>query len=324
MQSTTTNAAVDDPWTAAMRRGDYEAAWIISDSILQKRLASGQTCWHWPRHLQYVWTGAPLAEKRVLVRCYHGLGDTIQFIRFAQPLRRLAREVIVWVQPALLDLARTAPGVDKVLPLHDGTPDIGYDVDIEIMELPHALRVTGAPPAEVPYLFPPCEPLMPLGKAELAVGVVWEAGGWEGRRSVPPDLIAQLADVPFARFYSLQRGPAASSAQPLRMSDIGSNDVLRTAARVQQLDLIVSVDTMVAHLAGALARPVWTLLHADCDWRWQQGRSDSVWYPTMRLFRQTRPGDWHSVIDTVRSALAEKAARQSAAAMSDTRLSRSK
>src|SRR5215204_5076865 len=138
---------------AAMRHGDFARAWEISDAILRHRRAEGQTCSHWPRHLQFVWTGAPLAGKRVLIRCYHGLGDTIQFIRFAAPLRAIARDVAVWVQPSLLSLTATAPGVDRVLPLHDGSPDSPYDVDIEVMELPHALRAdVHSIPREVPYL----------------------------------------------------------------------------------------------------------------------------------------------------------------------------
>ena len=151
-----------DAWSAAMRAGDFERAWEISDRVLRRRVASGETCWHWPRHLQFIWSGVPLTGQRVLVRCYHGLGDTIQFIRFAAALREIAREVLVWAQPALLPLVATADGVDRVLPLHDGTPDTEYDVDIEIMELPHALRTTLASlPQRVPYLQPPVIPCDP-------------------------------------------------------------------------------------------------------------------------------------------------------------------
>src|SRR5215217_1607145 len=131
----------DDEWMAAMRRGDFARAWRISDAILNERLASGETCWQLPRHFQNIWDGTPLSGKRVLIRCYHGLGDTIQFIRFAAPLRAIAPEVIVWDQPELMELVRSVRGVDRVLPLHNGAPGVDYDVDVEIMELPHALRV---------------------------------------------------------------------------------------------------------------------------------------------------------------------------------------
>src|SRR3954467_12104324 len=118
-------------WIAAMRAGHFERAWAINDSALARRIAERTSKHEGPRHLQHIWRGEPLEGARVLVRCYHGLGDTLQFIRFAEPLRRIAREVSFWVQPELLRLVATARGVDRVLPLHDGTPDVEYDVDIE-------------------------------------------------------------------------------------------------------------------------------------------------------------------------------------------------
>jgi hypothetical protein len=299
----------EDEWMAAMRRGDLERAWQISDIVLQERIAGGTSCWHMPRHLQYVWTGAPLAGKRVLVRCYHGLGDTIQFIRFAAPLREIAREVIVWVQPQLLDLVASAPGVDRVLPLHDDAPAVEYDVDIEVMELPHALRVARETLlTEVPYLFPPAVPLSL--RSGLNVGIVWESGGWDSRRSVPLDLLRLLRQIPHVHLHSLQRGPARFGATQLTDSDISCGDVLVAASRMLQLDLVMSVDTMAAHLAGALGVPVWTLLHSSCDWRWMCG-DRSVWYPTMRLFRQAVPGAWPHVIDEVCTALRDTANERS-------------
>src|SRR5688572_4769011 len=110
-----------DDWTLHMRRGEFEAAWKVSDRVLRAR--AGVPCEHLPRHFQYFWDGQPLDGKRVLVRCYHGLGDTIQFIRYAPLLRSRAREVIVWAQPKLIPLLRSVPGIDLLLPLHDGAPD---------------------------------------------------------------------------------------------------------------------------------------------------------------------------------------------------------
>src|SRR5215217_4156499 len=110
-----------DPWVHAMQHGDFARAWAISDTVLRER--ARVPCAHWPRHLQYIWDGSSLKGKRVLVRCYHGLGDTVQFIRYAPQIRAIAREVIVWAQPALLPLLRTARGIDRLLPLHDGAPD---------------------------------------------------------------------------------------------------------------------------------------------------------------------------------------------------------
>jgi hypothetical protein len=105
-------------WKVSMQRGAFEAAWGVSDAVLRAR--AGVPCEHWPRHLQYIWDGTPLAGKRVLVRCYHGLGDTIQFIRYVPLIKEIAREVMVWTQPALLPLLRTMRGIDLLLPLHDG------------------------------------------------------------------------------------------------------------------------------------------------------------------------------------------------------------
>src|SRR4051812_40557578 len=106
-----------DPWTCAMRAGDFAAAWRISDAILAERVTRGEDCLQAPRHLQFIWRGQPLADRRVLVRCYHGLGDTLQFIRFAAPLARVARSTLFWVQPVLLDLVARVAGVQRVLPL---------------------------------------------------------------------------------------------------------------------------------------------------------------------------------------------------------------
>jgi len=284
-------------WMSCMRRGAFEAAWTISDAVLQAR--AGVPCWHWPRHLQYIWDGTPLAGQRVLVRCYHGLGDTIQFIRYAPLIKDIAREVMVWAQPALLPLLRTMRGIDRLLPLHDGTPEVEYDVDVESMELPHIFRTTLATvPAEIPYFHIAPAALPRHGR--LAVGLVWAAGDWEqARRSIPFPLCAPLATVPGVTLHILQRGSALAHYQPGVGMLSGSDDVIEAAHIIRALDLVISVDTMPAHLAGALGVPVWTLLDTAADWRWMAGREDSPWYPTMRLFRQECPGAWEPVIARV-------------------------
>jgi hypothetical protein len=298
-----------DPWMAAMRRGDFSRAWQICDAHLAERRARRESKHQGPRHFQWIWDGQPLDGKRVLVRCYHGLGDTVQFIRFAAPLRRVAREVIVWTQPPLRRIVATAAGVDRVIPLHDGDPDVAYDCDIEIMELAHALRVDAQSIAcAVPYLSPPRQmSRFHLSAHELSVGLVWRAGDWDGHRSLPAELLKPLAAVCGVRLFSLQCGPAAADVRRIPAHDVACENVEVTAATMQSLDLLITVDTFAAHLAGALGVPVWLLLHAHCDWRWMQERDDSVWYPTMRLFRQTRPGDWPGVIDAVMSALQHEA-----------------
>src|SRR5215217_1693267 len=142
----------NDEWIAAMRRGDFAAAWNISDELLRTHRPQDQE--NLPRWFQSVWDGSSVAGKRVLVRCYHGLGDTIQFIRYAALLKEVAAEVIVWAQPSLFPLLQTVRGIDRLLPLHDGSPDVGYDVDLELGELPYVFRTTLANvPAVVPYIF---------------------------------------------------------------------------------------------------------------------------------------------------------------------------
>jgi hypothetical protein len=286
-----------DCWISCMRRGAFETAWTISDAMLRAR--AGVPCWHWPRHLQYIWDGTPLAGKRVLVRCYHGLGDTVQFIRYAPLIKEIAEEVIVWVQPALLPLLRTMRGIDRLLPLHDGSPDVEYDVDVESMELPHIFRTTVATiPAEIPYLH--ITPAALPRHRCVAIGLVWAAGAWDhARRSLPFSLLAPLAMVPGVELHILQRGPALDQYQHGVGILSGSDDVVAAARIIRALDLVISVDTMPAHLAGALGVPVWMLLDALADWRWMEGREDSPWYPTMRLFRQDTPGAWESIIARV-------------------------
>jgi hypothetical protein len=298
-------AGSSHPWIQAMKSGNFAQAWEVSDAYLRARLAAGMPPHTGPRHLQHIWDGRSLVDKRVLVRCYHGLGDTIQFIRFAAPLRKIAREVVVWAQPPLLSLLATAPGVDHVLPLHDGIPDVEFDCDLEIMELAHSLRVDDRSiRCAVPY-FSVDRQLERLSKhrRELAVGVVWRSGGWDERRSIPVDRLSALSHVSGVRLFSLQCGPAAPEAARIPAEDVASSDVGQAALTLSRLDLLISVDTFAAHLAGALGVRVWLLLHSDCDWRWMQHRTDTPWYPTMRLFRQPSAGNWATVIDEVMARL---------------------
>jgi hypothetical protein len=290
-----------------MRSGAWEDAWAFSDAVLRAR--GGTSSWHLPRHEQWVWDGTPLDGRRVLVRCYHGLGDTLQFIRFAPRVRATAAELIVWAQPALLSLLATAPGIDRLLPLHDGAPDVAYDVDVEVMELAHVVRAmphdVGAP---VPYL--DVEPAPRARDGRLAVGLVWESGDWgREKRSIPFDLLAPLAAIDGVALHVLQRGPARAARGADFGVDAGSDDVYAAARTMRALDLVVTIDSMPAHLAGALGVPVWTLLPHDADWRWMAERDDSPWYPTMRLFRQPAPGAWAPLVARVADELARLANR---------------
>jgi hypothetical protein len=165
-----------------MRRGDFERAWEISDGALDAR--RGISCWHMPRHEQYLWDGSPLDGRQVLVRCYHGLGDTIQFARYLPLVRERSARLAVWVQPPLIPLLRSVDRAMILRPLHDGEPDVAYDADLEIMELPHVFRSTLATlPAHVPYVDVPPAALPDTGS--LKVGLVWRAGEWAEHRSIP-------------------------------------------------------------------------------------------------------------------------------------------
>jgi hypothetical protein len=300
-------AADGDAWLRHMRRGAWSDAWAVSDAVLRAR--GGTPAWHLPRHEQWVWDGTPPDGRRLLVRCYHGLGDTIQFVRFAPELRRRGAEVTLWAQPAQIPLLATAPGGDRLLPLHDGVPDVPYDVDVEVMELAHVVRAAPETVGRtVPYLRADPAPIPRDGR--LAVGLSWECGDWEReRRAIPFPLLAPLAAADGVRLHVLQRGPALAqaTAHPAFDCAAGSDDVLEAARVMRALDVVITVDSMPAHLAGALGVPVWTLLPHDADWRWMEGRDDSPWYPTMRLFRQPSPGAWEPVIARVVDELARLA-----------------
>jgi hypothetical protein len=295
-----------DPWMSAMRRGDFEAAWRVSDAVLEHRRRERIDCSRWPRHLQFIWDGSSFDDKHVLVRCYHGLGDTIQFVRFMELLRRRAREVTVWAQPALLDVLHHVNGIDRLLPLHDGVPDIEFDVDMESMEVAHALRVTESDlPGRIPYLYVSPPATATLDRSLLNVGIAWRSGDWNDSRSIPSESLAHLDGVPQVRFHSLQ---FPNEPLPLDGEVMACENIEHMAQRMLQLDLVVTVDTMVAHLAGALGLQTWLLLNAHADWRWQDQRNDTPWYPTMRVFRQRDQG-WSSVLEDVRDRLAMHSTR---------------
>jgi hypothetical protein len=292
-------------WKAAMLSGDFAAAWLISDGYLASEEVRST-----PPGLNGspLWRGERLGGKRILIRCHHGLGDTIQFIRFAAPLRRIAQSVTVHAQPELISLVATVPGVDRVLTPGCGIDDAAYDVQIEVMELAHALRVDAcAIPRAPPYVLPQLS-RRPRGALSEPwnIGLVWRAGEWCSSRSLPAAMLSGLAALPNIRLCSLQCGPAAADAAMIPARDLSSNDAMRTAASLCGLDLLISVDTFPAHLAGALGVPVWLLLQHHCDWRWTQCGNESVWYPTMRLFRQCREGDWQSVVAAVVGRLRER------------------
>jgi hypothetical protein len=285
-----------------MRRGEFDQAWRNSDILLRRHLAAPRAATDVPRHQQVIWDGASLHGKRVLVRCYHGLGDTIQFIRYVPLLKAIAAQVTVWAQPSLVTLLSTMYGIDRMIPLHDGTPDCDHEADVEVMELPYLFRTTiETIPAPVPYFHVDASA---LDDCKMKVGLVRRGGDWDPRRDVPFDLLTQLAELQEISFYALQQEPTAFEHHESFKTILPRGaDALTTARVMRGLDLIISIDSMPAHLAGALGMPTWTLLQKDADWRWMSDRNDSPWYPTMRLFRQQQAGDWQPVVAQVQTEL---------------------
>jgi hypothetical protein len=297
-------------WMAAMRRGDWSEAWRQTDRIeLPRRMRQASPGFRrGPQHL--VWDGTPFDARTVLVRCEHGLGDTLQFIRFIPQLCESACDVIVRMQPHLLPLFQDAPRMGKVLNGWSDQPPPPHEVGIEVMELAYAYRST---PARVP---PPARLAARVAGSfagalpddgRLKVGLLWAASAWDASRSVPLPLLRPLLEVPEARFFSLQQDDAPGVVQAARMGveplSRHTANIAAAAAAMLQLDLVITVDAMLAHLAGTLGRPTWVMLKQEADWRWMQDRSDSPWYPGMRLWRQPAPGDWASLVQAMAAAL---------------------
>lgn len=299
------DACAGGRWTCYMLSGDFELAWRESDAIA----ARGKPDPH------RFWDGRPLDGRRVLIRCLHGLGDTIQFIRYAPLVRAKAAHLAVEVQPTLKALLKYSRVADEVITW--GEPEPTWDQQIEVVELPRIFRtLPGSVPKSVPYLSAPAASLYGrYGHTGLIrAGLVWNGSNYNPARSIPVGVISQLLDVPGVEFYNLQAGPERFDLSGKRSKIpqlFGEGEsVLPAASLVGALDLLVTVDTMTAHLAGALGRPVWTLLPYRSDWRWMLNREDTPWYPTMRLVRQKQPGEWEPVIRKVKSDLAALVARQ--------------
>jgi hypothetical protein len=292
-------------WRCWMLLGDYESAWRESDLIR----ASG-------RNPDALWDGRPLDGKRILIRCLHGYGDAIQFIRYAGLLKNSGSEVIAETHPEMTGVLASVPSVDRVRTwAGDPVRPNEWDQQIEVMELPYAFRtIVGTIPAAIPYIQIPSrgrrESRGRLGAASGCprVGLVWASSDWDPARSVPARVLVPLLDCG-VKFYSLQHGPERGYLNRLagngRIFDAAklSSGIADTAADIANMDLVITVDTMVAHLAGAIGTPAWLLLPFHADWRWMIDREDSPWYPAMRIFRQPSPGNWLDIIDRIAGLL---------------------
>ncbi len=258
------------------------------------------------------WNGEPLAGKTILLHAEQGFGDTLQFIRYVRPVAERGATVIVACQKELLRLFSRLPRARQWLAEDQPLP--AFDFHCPLLSLPWIFNtaVENIPPQDPP-LSPPPEVSsawrQKITDGEFKIGIAWAGSTGANkyaRRPIPLRLLASLAEIPGVRLISLQKGPAAhEAAADARILDLtaGLGDFADTAALIEALDLVISVDSAVAHLAGAMNKPVWTMLAFAADWRWGQAGEQSAWYPSMRLFRQGIPGDWHSVADRIKAEL---------------------
>lgn len=262
---------------------------------------------------QPLWDGGDIGDRVLLLHAEQGLGDTLQFCRFV-PEIAAGRRVVLEVQRPLVPLLAGLPGIESIVALGDPLPS--FDLYCSLMSLPRVLGITlETIPQQASYLRADPQRVAAwrqrVGQLDgLRVGLAWAGNhtmSGDRRRSMPLAQFAELADLPGVSFVSLQKGAAASQSPPAGLSlhdwteDL--HDFSETAALVETLDLVISVDTAAAHLAGALGRPVWLLNRFDRCWRWLLNRDDSPWYPSLRQFRQAQPGDWSSVLKDVRAEL---------------------
>lgn len=273
--------------------GRFEEGWPLMEARLDAHAGAV------PRvELPYPeWRGDPLAGRSVLVAVEQALGDQIQMARFAQTLKdRGAGLVTLACRPPLVPVFETAPGVDAVVGVAAGEAASvpRHDCWTRYFSLPARLGITLETLPKAPYLFARPE-RRTRWRGFTGIGLAWQASaaGFNGaEKSLPRNLADEFLDL---------------GCISLRPEDTSAQDLADTAAVIDQLDLVISVDTAVAHLAGAMGKPCWTLLPAlRTDWRWMRDRSDSPWYPSMRLFRQRTPGDWRTVVDEVKAALAAR------------------
>ena len=287
----------------------YESRWQTADPSIPRR-----------EFTQPLWDGSDLSGRTILLYSEQGYGDAIQFVRYLPMVLARGGRVVLESLAGLAPLFRQLPGVEQVITWGEELP--AFDVRCPLLTLPKVFTTRlDSIPAEVPYLVVPQDRLE-LWRRRLAddakpkVGLVWSGNPRhmnDRERSIPANLLAPLGQFQEISFYSLQKWegsapPAVGAAPGLPLRDLTADlrDFADTAALIENLDLVISVDTAVAHLAGALARPVWLLVPSVPDWRWLLDRADSPWYPTMRIFRQKQRRDWPGVVAHVTAALRQR------------------
>lgn len=312
---------------ARLKCGDFTRGWADYEQRWRTRAFAG----HLRPAMLPRWDGSA-APRTLLLSAEQGLGDTLQFCRFAPLVAGRGHHVVLEVDPALVSLLQDSLGSERlaVVARDAGYPGIAglppVDAHCPLMSLPLVLGIDADTIPAVPYLrADPVRAAAWAGRLAAAgpglkVGLVWagnpRAGGtptvrdWVARRAIALAGLRPLLDLPGITFVSLQKGEAAAelSAAPSgtivdAAAELG--DFADTAALVAALDLVIGVDTAVCHLAGAMGKPVWLLAQFDCCWRWQRSRADSPWYPATRLFRQTADRSWEPIVDDVRRALGE-------------------
>ena len=264
-----------------------------------------------PPYTQPQWDGRDLGGKRIFLHCEQGYGDVIQFSRYAPLVAARGGHVILGCPKQLRPLMETVPGVAEVVTTRETLPP--FDTHAPLMSLPSIFGTTlETIPAAIPYIHPRVTtPSQTKWVEELPgkkVGVAWagsSAHANDANRSLPPEFLKPLLTLPGIRWHSLQAGEAARVlAHPDfagKIVDLGSRfgDFHDTAEAIRELDLVIAVDTAVAHLAGAMGKTVWLILPYEAEWRWMTTHEGSPWYPTMRLFRQSSPGNWEELLERV-------------------------
>lgn len=313
----------------SMRQDDADAHWNRGLMLLLSgQLEQGweEYEWRWrvpefksPRRnfSQPLWNGQPLRGRRILLHAEQGFGDTLQFCRYAPLVASLGGRAILEAPAELHRLLQSLPGIEQLVVAGQSLPD--FDLHCPLLSLPRASRTTlQTIPSGIPYLRPASDQIarwktrLEFPKDRLRIGLAWAGGAAnpnDRNRSLSLEALAPLAGCAGAVFYNLQTGPLAEAGRRGHSPIAFVNDPLTfedfadTAGLVANLDLILTVDTALAHLAGAMAAPVWLLLPFAPDWRWLLDRQDTPWYPTMRLLRQPRLGDWDAGIGHARSEL---------------------